>query len=100
MKSYELGTNTKLTGVAEIVEQLTFPPDAMTFSPAKCVSGYLTERVQRKREREKKGYTHTHIDTHKKKTQYFDGVPPLSLAIVCPTSSHTKREFFCCCFQT
>jgi hypothetical protein len=73
MKSYALAIGMTLSSAAEIVGLYRFQPDATTFRLAKCVSGHLTEKRER-RSIKKKGYTHTqytHRHTHKKENLIF-----------------------------
>jgi hypothetical protein len=76
MKSYALAIGMTLSSAAEIVELYRFQPDATTFRLAKCVSGHLTEKRER-RSKKKKGlhthtqYTHRHTHTHKKENLIF-----------------------------
>jgi hypothetical protein len=99
MKSYALAIGMTLSSAAEIVELYRFQPDATTFRLAKCVSGHLTEKRERRSKKKKKGYTHTvhtqtHTHTQKGKSNIlmaflslwpFSSVPPL-------LSSKRERE--------
>lgn len=89
MKSYALAIGMTLSSAAEIVGLYRFQPDATTFRLAKCVSGHLTEKRERRRKKGLHTHTHsTHRHTHTQKGKSnilmaflslwpFSSVPPL-----------------------